>query len=65
MLQAVFFFSCIFRGKSRVSVAGRGVLKNVLQNMRITGSETGRIRFRGVRFQTPNSVSFFGLTEFG
>ena len=27
-------------------------------------SETGRIRFRGVRFQTPNSVSFFGLTEF-
>ena len=27
-------------------------------------SETGRIRFRKVRFQTPNSVSFFGLTEF-
>ena len=27
-------------------------------------SETGRIRFRGVRFQTPNSVSFLGLTEF-
>ena len=27
-------------------------------------SETGRIRFRRVRFQTPNSVSFFGLTEF-
>ena len=27
-------------------------------------SETGRIRFRGVRFQTPNSVSFSGLTEF-
>ena len=26
--------------------------------------ETGRIRFREVRFQTPNSVSFFGLTEF-
>ena len=26
--------------------------------------ETGRIRFRGVRFQTPNSVSFFRLTEF-
>ena len=24
----------------------------------------GRIRFRGVRFQTPNSVSFLGLTEF-
>ena len=23
-------------------------------------SETGRIRFRGVRLQTPNSVSFFG-----
>ena len=27
-------------------------------------SETGRIRFQGVRFQTPNSVSFSGLTEF-
>ena len=27
-------------------------------------SETGRIRFRGVRFRTPNSVSFLGLTEF-
>ena len=26
--------------------------------------EIGRIRFRGVRFQTPNSVSFFGLAEF-
>ena len=26
--------------------------------------ETGRIRFRGVRLQTPNSVSFLGLTEF-
>ena len=27
-------------------------------------SETGRIRFRGVRFQTLSSVSFSGLTEF-
>ena len=27
-------------------------------------SGTGRIRFRGVRFQTPNSVSFSALTEF-
>ena len=27
-------------------------------------SETGRIRFRGVRFQTPNSASVLGLTEF-
>ena len=27
-------------------------------------SETGRIRLRRVRFQTPNSVSFSGLTEF-
>ena len=27
-------------------------------------SETGRIRFRGVRFQTPSSVRFSGLTEF-
>ena len=30
----------------------------------LTNSETGRIRFRRVRFQTPNSVSFSGLTEF-
>ena len=28
-------------------------------------SETGRIRFRRVRFQRPNSVSFSALTEFG
>ena len=27
-------------------------------------SATGGIRFRGVRFQTPHSVSFLGLTEF-
>ena len=27
-------------------------------------SETGRIRFRRARFQTPSSVSFLGLTEF-
>ena len=27
-------------------------------------SETGRIRFRGVRFQTPSSVSFLAFTEF-
>ena len=27
-------------------------------------SEAGRVRFRGARFQTPNSVSFSGLTEF-
>ena len=27
-------------------------------------SETGRIRFRRVRFQTPSSVSFLALTEF-
>ena len=27
-------------------------------------SETGRIRFQGARFQTPNSVSFSGLNEF-
>ena len=27
-------------------------------------AETGRIRFRRVRFQTPSSVSFLGLTEF-
>ena len=28
-------------------------------------SETGRLRFRRVWFQTPNSVSFLALTEFG
>ena len=27
-------------------------------------AETGRIQFRRVRFQTPNSVNFLGLTEF-
>ena len=27
-------------------------------------SETGGMRFRRARFQTPNSVSFFALTEF-
>ena len=27
-------------------------------------SETGRVRFRRVRFQTPSSVSFFSLSEF-
>ena len=31
----------------------------------VSFSETGRIWFRGVRFQTPSSVSFFGRTEFG
>ena len=29
-----------------------------------SSSETGRIRFRRVRFQTPSSVSFLALTEF-
>ena len=37
----------------------RKVRQSVPQN-----SETGQIRFGGVRFQTPNSVSFLGLTEF-
>ena len=30
----------------------------------LLNSETGGIQFRRVRFQTPNSVSFSGLTEF-
>ena len=34
------------------------------QEPELPQSETGRIRFRRVRFQTPNSVSFLGLTEF-
>ena len=40
---------------------GQLILGAVTQRLH---SETGRIRFRGVRFQTPNSVSFLGLTEF-
>ena len=36
----------------------------VLDRPEIKTSETGRIRFRRVRFQTPSSVNFFGLTEF-
>ena len=38
-----------------------------IDNTKITRKDsqgTGRTRFRGVRFQTPNSVSFLGLTEF-
>ena len=30
----------------------------------LANSETGRTRFRRVRFQTPSSVSFLALTEF-
>ena len=36
--------------------------KSVYQDVHL--SETGRTLFRGVRFQTPSSVSFSGLTEF-
>ena len=36
----------------------------VISCFRYCGSETGRIRFRRVRFQTPSSVSFLALTEF-
>ena len=32
--------------------------------MEVVKSETGRIRFRRVPFQAPNSVSFLALTEF-
>ena len=38
--------------------------RHIHENLPGSHSETGRIRFRGVRFQTPNSVSFSGLTEF-
>ena len=34
------------------------------QQTGVYSSETGRIRFRRVRFPTPNSVSFLALTEF-
>ena len=37
--------------------------QSVAQQCSATGLETGRIRFRRARFQTPNSVSFFALTE--
>ena len=43
---------------------GGADLRRQPQLVATDNSETGRIRFRGVRFQTPNSVSFFGLTEF-
>ena len=33
-------------------------------SLQLQFSETSRIRFRGVRLQTPNSVSLSGLTEF-
>ena len=51
-----------------LQVHTRCTIENVKRGLLFDGaghsSETGRIRFRGVRFQTPNSVSFFGLTEF-
>ena len=42
----------------------RSSIASTDNNVPGTHSETGRIRFRRVRFQTPNSVSFLGLTEF-
>ena len=39
-------------------------LEHVMLLGDLHNSETGGIRFRRVRFQTPNSVSFSGLTEF-
>ena len=41
-----------------------GLNKTVIAAAGGCKSETGRIQFRGVRFQTPNSVSLLGLTEF-
>ena len=46
----------------KVKVAERR--RNALIFLSLLFSETGRIRFQGARFQTPNSVSF-DLTEFG
>ena len=43
---------------------GLGAAGATLQLLEGLDSETGQIRFRGVRFQTPSSVSFSGLTEF-
>ena len=50
-------FGCILRN------AGNN-LGRIPQTWELQISETGRIRFRRVRFQTPNSVSFSRLTEF-
>ena len=47
-------------GKSKTGFAGSGLPQGRFWRT----SETGRMRFRGVQFQTPNSVSFSGLTEF-
>ena len=41
-----------------------GFLARGFQKTSVRKSEMGRIRFRRVRFQTPNSVSLLALTEF-
>ena len=56
-------------GENQEGTAGEGdrkknVDRQFATDVAVGSSETGRIRFRGVRFQTPNSVSFSGLTEF-
>ena len=40
------------------------ITKNNSQGIIFVIISCQRVRFRGVRFQTTNSVSFFGLTEF-
>ena len=76
----VFFFAsrnALSAAENSMSSSERAALRGPLRNhfekrggsqfWKCSGgfkSETGRIRFRVVRFQTPNSVRFLGLTEF-
>ena len=48
---------------SRVVLSKKSSFSKEVGVMKSLQSETGRIQFRGVRCRTPNSVSFFGLTE--
>ena len=57
MLQCGFFVWCKGDKLNRTNGAGFAVFSQIFP-------ETGRIWFRRARFQTPNSVSFFALTEF-
>ena len=51
-------------GRNSKSLRDGKLTTHVRQHQDKLQPETGRIRFRGVRFQTPNSVISSGLTEF-
>ena len=57
-----FYFRCWVHQRTKKTAFTKAASVPAWQQTECT--ETGRIRFRGVRFQTPNSVSFSGLTEF-